>query len=99
MSKKTQELKLVTGRFYDFEQELHCYLEAINDSVTTYFIVDPSRGMTYEISSSNEDFSSEAKAKSTIMKLFMADQYNGSPMYSGEKLNKFGWANCRERRD
>ena len=91
------EFVLKTGRFYDFEQELHCYLldrESGDDLV--YFIVDPSRGMDYEISV-DANLSDENRIKSAVLNHFMQDRYNSSPWNSSEKLFRFGWENRKRK--
>ncbi|EGR2855734.1 hypothetical protein DMW08_30695 [Vibrio parahaemolyticus] len=97
MKQIPDEFTLKTGRYYDFEQVLYCYLTEQDGEDAVYFIVDPSRGMSYEIRVPLNLHSSDKEIKERVLKSFMNDDYVGSPMNFQQKLTKFGWRNHKEK--
>lgn len=95
MCKLPQELTINTGRFYDFEQVLSCYLTDSDEMAATYFIVDPSRGMVYQISVPSD--LAEDRVSSTIKRKFMNDEYTTAITDCGIKLQQFGWSSAKHR--
>ncbi|MEZ8965509.1 hypothetical protein AB6E53_02360 [Vibrio breoganii] len=91
MTSLPRTFTLKTGRTYNCEQVLHCYLTSANDEEAVYFIVDPSRFMSYEITVELWCIFDISEIATAVKQMFLIDDYKSCPANTYEKLDRFGW--------